>query len=214
MKAPVLEIHNGSCTIEKPYNSPVRRLLVLVPPHKFDAQALAIRIRAMAEKAGRSVYWLALASDPENDHRMCRLMKELTVMVSGLQIKSEYKLVFYSDWLEAIQDIWSDGDRLVCLEGHTVPGLFFTQQSVARRLAAANSFSIDVIQGIELQKPGLSGEFWREVFTWVITISVLLAIFFFQVYIDRNSPILASRLIIGFSILVEFWLIAKVGKRW
>jgi hypothetical protein len=210
MQSPVLKTQNASSESGKGNHTLARRLIVLVPSDKFDEQALSMRIRAML-KARQSVLWLALASDLEGDYKMRHCLKYLAAVISSLQVKSEYKLVYYDNWLDAIQSVWMNGDRIVCLDGHMVRGLLFTQKSLAQRLAANNAFSIDVIQGVDLQKPGLFRGFWSEVLEWALSIGIIVLFFFIQVYIFQNTSEILGKVFIFISILVEFWLIAKFG---
>jgi hypothetical protein len=211
MEVKNMETQIGTLTPERTITILTPRLLVLVPPYEFDELALAIRVRTMAEQSDRSICWLALASDPEEDFRMSRCLKGLVVMVASLRIRSDYRLVYRSNWLDAIHEVWREGDQIVCLEGHMVTGLFFFQRSVAKQLAVTTPYPMDVIRGIDLQKPRFTGEFWHEIAFWAISMIVLVAFFYIQISIVENTENLVFGLLIGLSLLVEFWLIAKIG---
>ena len=212
MQSPVLTTLNVFTEPGKGNHPSAQRLIVLVPPDKFDEQALAMHIRAMS-KARQSILWLALATDPEGDYKMRHCLKYLAAEVSGPQVKSEYKLAYYDNWFDAIQNVWINGDRIVCLDGHMTRGLLFIQKPLAQQLAANNTFSVDVIRGLDLQKAGFSPGFWRGVFEWALSIGIIVLFFFIQVYISQNTPKILGEVFIFISVIVELWLIARFGAR-
>ena len=195
-------------------SSPVRRLVVLVPPDAFDEQALAMRIRTLSEPDEIPVLWLALASGSEDDHKMRHLLKYLQSVVSNIWVASGYKLDYDHNWIEAIQSIWKNGDRLVCLEGHMVRGPLFTWQSIERKLAKKNGLIVHVISGLDLKRRTPWLDFWREIIVWALAICIIGVFFYIQVYLDQNIPEVPKKILIALSILVELGLIAKVGTRW
>jgi hypothetical protein len=183
-------------------------LIVLVPPERFDTQALSVCIQSMLE-TGQAVLWLALASDPDSDQVMRRRLQGLAVAIPGLQFKSGYKLVYCASWLEAIQSVRMKGDRIVCLEGHMARTRWFIQQPIAQILAEKEKLPVDVIHGLDLQKPVFLRNLWRGIFEWALAIAIIVAFFFIQVYISQNTPDILGKVFIILSILVEFGLIAR-----
>jgi hypothetical protein len=89
---------------------------------------------------------------------------------------------------------------------------WFIQQPIARQLAAKHAFSIDIIHGLDLQKPVFWDAFWRGVFEWALAIGIIGLFFFIQVYISQNTPDILGKIFIILSILVEFWLIARFAS--
>ena len=188
----------------------LRRLIVLVPGGVFDEHTFVQQLREISLPAGGMVFFLAQATDPEQDHLAQQRLKRLTELMAGSGIQAGFKLVYADNWVQPVREVWQEGDELVCLEGHFVPGLLFAARPVAKVLSASLDLPIHILRGIHVSKRHQAvSELVNEALVYAISILTIGVFFIIQVTIDQHIGGQAARVLIVLSMLVEFWLIAK-----
>lgn len=177
----------------------MHRLIVLVTS-SVEYGPMTRRIWELANATCMHVLLLTLCKDPAEEQSLRRRLITMASLLQDGKRCVEIKVVFGTNWLAAVKDIYRTGDRIVCFAEQRA-GLF--QRPLSQILESNLEATLYVLSS---PTPGKSNK-RSQVFSWFGFIAILIGFGLLQTKILQlpESPLQSILLIL--SILPEFWLI-------
>jgi hypothetical protein len=188
-----------------------RRLVVLVPAADFDVARLGVKIGKIALPSKVSILFLALASDPKMDSAIRRRLSTLAWLVKDQHLPTSVRVAYRENWIRAVEEVWKEGDLVLCLDGHRIPALFSAGSGLAPRLVSTLKVPVYVLAGLKLEPESRPRGGWRIVVTWSAAILVIILFGLIQVFIERISGGGLSTLLLSLSVVLEIIVIWKLN---
>ena len=189
-----------------PESRPIRpalRLVVLVPENELNETELARRIWKLAAPGSLSILLLSVSSSPQTETYLRRRLATMAAMTGDEQVQVGTTLAAAKTWADAVRDVWRPGDLLVCYEGHFKANWIIRRVEIGQEISKALNAPVYFMAGLRLG-PSLNHQNWpKELVTWSIAISLLIAFGWLQISIDRATDGWISTIILILTVLVE-----------
>jgi len=189
---------------------PTRRLVVLVPDGGLDETALARRVWLLASSASLNVLFLALSPDQENEADTRRRLALLAAAVHQGDVNARASVVMEKSWFQAVEQVHTGGDLLVCVAGHRVPYRWLGHRKLGDALATAFHAPVYLLGGLSIGRSPAVGQKVRALVAWSISIAILAGFFGLQIYLSQNSGSQLAPLLLGLSVIAEGITLLKI----
>ncbi len=166
---------------------PTRRLVVLIPDGGLDESALARRVWLLASSAALNVLFLGLSPDQGRDADIRRRLALLAAAVHQGDVNARGSVVIGKSWLQAVQEVLTSGDLLVCADGHQIPHRLISHTKLAYELVTVFQVPVYLLGGLPVSRSPELGKRVRSLAAWGVSITILLAFAELQIWLSRNS---------------------------
>ncbi len=92
------------------------RLLVLVPDDELDEARYAKKARVLAESHNLPIVFLGLNNVPDMESQMRRKLVTLSGIAGSEKMRTDFKLLSFASWVDALQDELQSQDIIMCPE--------------------------------------------------------------------------------------------------
>ena len=188
-----------------------RRLIVLVPDEDTDKAELARRIWTLASPRGLAVLFLGFSSSPDTEYRARRRLAALAAMTRDDRVAVETRLEFASDWLQVVKSHHRPGDLVICHAEQSV-GRWGMRRPLSQSLTSALNAPVLALSGFYPEMPTPSSGFVTWLVSWGIPLAIVAGFFWLQVYLDQALQGGVKLVLLCFSIVVEFSLLALLNR--
>jgi hypothetical protein len=192
--------------------APIRRMVVIVPAGELDERRLGLEIGKIALPGRMDIVFLALAFDPETDKALRRRLVSLTSFVEDRQIRASTRLAFRESWVQAVKEIWQEGDLLVCIQGHRTASSLLARTELGQHLVSALGVPVYVLTAVQLSNEPIKWNHWREMLVWLSAIAVMVLFGFLQAFIVRNLQDSVSTSVLILSVVLEVLVLWKLNS--
>lgn len=104
------------------------RLLVLVPDNELDEARYAKKARLLAESHHLPIIFWGLNHEPDMESQMRRKLVTLSGIAGSEKTRTDFKLLSFASWVDALQDELQAQDIIMCPEEFT-SGPYLTTES-------------------------------------------------------------------------------------
>ncbi len=189
---------------------PTRRLVVLVPDGGLDETALARRVWLLASSASLNVLFLALSPDLENEADTRRRLALLAATVHQGEVNARASVVTGRSWLQAIEEVHTGGDLLVCIADHKVPYRLFGHKMLGDTLAAAFHAPVYLLGGLSIGRSPVVEQRVRGLAAWGVSIAVLFIFSAMQIWLSRDTSDRLMPFLLSLSVIAEGITLLKI----
>ena len=95
------------------------RLIVLIPPDS-DCSGITRRLCKLAVETNSDIDLLGVCKDPSQEPALRRELVTVAALIRDTEVYVDIKLDIESSWVEAVKNIYQDGDMIVCIAEQTV----------------------------------------------------------------------------------------------
>jgi len=181
----------------------VRRLVVLVPAADMDEVELAKRIWELAAPAGLAVLFLGLCPQIAEEPAMQRRLITLASLTRDERVPLETRIEFGRDWLPHIRAIHQTGDVILC---HAEQNTGLMRKPLSRALESLGG-PVWTLAGFYPSRDDSAPGPLAEFLFWGISMAILAAFFWLQIWIARLHVDWARNMLLYLSILAEAGLL-------
>lgn len=197
---------------EEMHQSPLKRLVVLIPEGSLDDDALVSRVWRLASAFFLPVLFLGLSPDPDHLSFQRRQLAILTAKVTYGGVKAGSSVFVGINWQQAVKESLLPGDVLVCNSKFQVPYRIFGHALLGESLSKKFSLPVYMLEGLDAGLSPARFAKLKGIFVLLLSLATILAFAGFQIWIDQKDASWLSTLVICFSVVIEMFAILKVNE--
>ena len=122
------------------------------------------------------------------------------------------RLVTGKPWLEVVQEIWRDGDLIICLDDHMAQQFLVWPVSLGRKIFTGLNVPVLILQDIHTWSRSPFQNFIHEISAWVSFTGTIFLFALLQIQIDHFVGGWLGRVVLCLTVIVEFFLIWKINQ--
>lgn len=192
--------------------TPTRRLVVILPDGALDEKELANRIWKLASTSGLNVLFLALSPSQGDVAYMRRRLADMAAMMKYGHVGASAKIFIAGDWTQVIAEILHAGDLLVCMAKHQVSHRVLGHRLLGELLSASFNVPVYMLEGFSIGQSRRRQKLFREVLTWLLFFTIIVAFAGIQFRIDQEYLRPLSTILLCISVIFEMALVLLINE--
>ncbi len=188
----------------------VKRFIILVPAESFPTSNLSFNIGRYT-LPGMSLLFLAMVTDPDQELTIHRQLAFLVNTARSPILQVGSRLVTNGTWIEAVKEVWREGDLIICLEDHKVRQYLVQSIGLGRKIFATLHVPILILQDIHILSQSSFQNAVREVVSWLLFILTILFFTLLQIQIDQANTGWQGNVLLCLTLIMEYYVIWKIN---
>jgi hypothetical protein len=191
------------------------RLIVLLPDCLANNTELARKVYWLALHDQCELIYLTLVDDEADIALVGCHMETMKNMTASSTLPVHCTITLSAHWLQALQEVYRPGDRVICQSEQVVRNGWFGTLPVSEYLRQ-KAIPVSTISGIYHPVQQQVHQWLRELLTWVGFMLIILFFTWFEVQIDPVLPGWTGKLFLTIAVVFEIsllWVWNTVSKK-
>jgi hypothetical protein len=179
------------------------RLIVLIPAN-LDWTMITRRIWELARSTDSTVQLISLCNDASQEPTLRRDLVTASALIQDGRVSVEAKVVFGTNWLDAVRHHYQEGDLIVCVAEHTTG---IGHRPLSQILESNLKAPVYILSGLASQNRPQT-KWLSQSLAWIGSLIIMIAAFLVQIQVISLFAGRAQTTLLIVSLIAETCLIA------